>query len=170
MKKILLLTTLVLLGDYCVGQYYRNSVGIRLGGSTGVTYKSFQTESGAYEILASGRNDGFQITALYESYLPTKLSQNLFVYYGVGAHVGFEKYEGNQVVRAELSNTNPGTVRNVNVPKYFSMGIDAIAGLEYRFTAPITLGINVKPRFSFIGMRFTNLEFWDAALTFSFLI
>lgn len=170
MKKVLLLTALILCSDHCFSQYYRNSVGFRLGGSTGVTFKGFYTESGAYEILASGRNDGFQVTGLYETYVPAKLSQNLFIYYGVGAHLGFERYEGNRVVRAELNNVSPGTIRNINPPKYFSMGIDAIAGLEYRFAAPITLAVNVKPRFSFIGMRFTNFEFWDAAITFSFLI
>lgn len=50
------------------------------------------------------------------------------------------------------------------------MGVDGIAGVEYRFTAPITLGFNIKPRFSFIGMRFTNFEFWDASFTFSLMI
>lgn len=157
-------------GDHCFSQYYRHSAGLRLGGTTGVTYKHFQTESMAYEILVSGRNDGFQVTALYENYFPTKLSQNLFAYIGCGAHVGFERYEGYLPVRAELSNTSPGTIRNINPPKYFSMGIDGIMGMEYRFTAPVTLGLNIKPRFSFIGMRFTNLEFWDASLTFTFLI
>lgn len=170
MKKIILVAALILCCDHCIGQYYRNSIGLRLGGSTGVSFKSFQTESGAYEILASGRNDGFQVTGLYETYLPSKLNQNLFIYYGIGAHLGFERYEGNRVVRAELNNINTGTIRNINPPKYFSMGIDAIAGLEYRFAAPITLGVNIKPRFSFIGMRFATFEFWDAAITFSFLI
>ena len=170
MKRILLLTVLIMWGDYCFCQYYRNSAGLRLGGTTGITYKNFLTESMAYEILVSGRNRGFQATALYENYFPTKLSPNLFVYIGGGAHVGFEKYERYRRVPIEPVNPNTGVIQNIKQPKYFSMGVDGIAGVEYRFTAPITLGFNIKPRFSFIGMRFTSFEFWDASLTFSLMI
>ena len=165
-KKTLLITAIIFCADHCLAQYYRNAVGARAGGSAGVTYKSFYTESMAYQVLVSARNGGVQATGLYETHIPTKLSHNLFFYYGGGVHVGFERYESNRRRRVEF-NTQ---VNNFNPPKYFSMGIDTIVGLEYRFTAPITLGFDVKPRFSFLGMRFTRFEFWDASLTFSFLI
>ncbi|MDN5214530.1 hypothetical protein QQ020_20795 [Fulvivirgaceae bacterium BMA12] len=174
MKKILLITAIMFFADHCLAQYYRNAVGIRAGGSAGVFYKSFHTESMAYQALVSARNGGAQATGLYTRHLPTKLSHNLFFYYGGGAHVGFERYESNRRRRVEFNTISTNVfntqVNNFNPPKYFSMGIDAIVGLEYRFTAPITLGFDVKPRFSFLGMRFTRFEFWDASLTFSFLI
>ena len=174
MKKILLIAAFMFYADHCLAQYYRNAVGIRAGGSAGVTYKSFYTESMAYKIMASARNGGVQATGLYENYIPTKLSHNLFFYYGGGVHVGFERYEGNRgrIIEFNTNNSNVfnTNTNNFNPPKYFSMGIDAIVGLEYRFTAPVTIGFDVKPRFSFLGMRFTRFEFWDASLTFSFLI
>jgi len=44
--------------------------------------------------------------------------------------------------------------------------VDAILGLEYRFlTAPITIGLDIKPYFSFIGFRYTNSNFWDTSLS-----
>ncbi|MDN5201732.1 hypothetical protein QQ008_10175 [Fulvivirgaceae bacterium BMA10] len=170
MKQLLPLL-LLLISLSVQAQYYENAAGLRLGGTSGITYKRFVTESVAYQVLLSGRNDGIQFTALKEIYIQTNLSKNLFIYYGGGAHLGFEKYtQVNNNINTTIINNNQifETRTRVN-PTYFSMGLDGIVGLEYRFMAPVTLGFDVKPTFSFIGMRFTQLRFWDTAMTVKLL-
>lgn len=150
-------------------QYYKSAASIHAGNYAALSYKSFVTESMAYEVIASGRNDGVQLTGLYESYIPTKLSQNLFLYYGGGFSMGFERYTTRGIF--EVNSNSPNNFQtNLRSPKLFMMGLESIFGMEYRFTAPITVGMNIKPRFSFIGMRYARLQFWDVSLNLSFLI
>ena len=50
------------------------------------------------------------------------------------------------------------------------MGIDGIIGIEYRFlTAPITIGLDMKPYFSFIGFRYVETQFWDTSLSVKYV-
>lgn len=170
MKKLLLLTTFLIYGQLCRGQYYKSAASLYVGDYPGISFKNFETEAKAYEIIASGRNDGIQVTGLYEFYVPAKISENLFMYYGGGFSLGFEEYRGVRNFVIEPSTNSNVTRPNGNPPKFFMMGLESIFGLEYRFKAPITAGINIKPRFSFIGMRYARLQFWDFALTVSFLI
>ena len=56
MKKVLALAALILLSSMAMGQY-KNSSGIRLGNTSGLTYKRFITDQQALEFIASGRNE-----------------------------------------------------------------------------------------------------------------
>jgi hypothetical protein len=50
------------------------------------------------------------------------------------------------------------------------MGIDAMIGAEYRLpTLPLTVGIDLKPYFNFVGLRHTNLHFWDLAISAKYI-
>ena len=46
-------------------QNYEKSAGLRLGSTSGLTFKKFETEIEAIELLLSGRNEGTQFTAIY---------------------------------------------------------------------------------------------------------
>jgi len=152
-------------------QYYIHSAGIRLGGSYGFTYKKFFDQNQAFEFLFGGRNTGIQLTGTYQYYKPLNLSKNetFFIFYGGGGHIGYEKYP--------VKTLNPGPpadpfVRSFHYEEksFFSMGIDGIFGVEYRFlTAPLTLGLDIKPFFSFIGFRYTRTEFWDTSLSVKYV-
>ena len=57
---------LMLLATPSAAQFYDNSLGLRLGTTSAMTYKRFITKEQALELLVSGRKDGFQLTTLYE--------------------------------------------------------------------------------------------------------
>lgn len=149
-------------------QYYEQSAGIRLGGSYGLTYKKFFNELDAVEFLIGGRDDGIHLTTTYQFNRPLNLSRNetFFLYYGAGAHLGYEKYSIKILVESP-PNENDFFYGNQS---YFSMGVDAIVGLEYRLlTAPITIGLDIKPYLSFIGFRYTRVDFWDTSLSVKYV-
>lgn len=149
-------------------QYYEHSAGIRLGGSYGLTYKKLFNEVDAVEFLFGGREDGLQLTTTYQFNKPLNLSRNetFVLYYGAGGHLGYEKYP-----TKTLNVQNPPFQEFYYEKRtYFSMGVDAIVGIEYRFlTAPITIGLDIKPYFSFIGFRYTRTDFWDTSLSVKYV-
>ncbi len=143
------------------GQYYLHSAGVRVGGSYGLTYKKFFNEAQAFELLLGGRHGGMHVTGTFQFNKPLNLSKNetFFLYYGGGAHLGFQDYQ------TKILDDFNGGYRYEN-QTYFAMGIDAIMGMEYRLlTAPITIGLDLKPYFTFIGFRYTNANFWDMSLS-----
>ncbi len=147
---------------------YDQSAGVRLGWTSSLTFKKFMLEDEALEILVSGRRQGVQLTMLYEFHEPMELSfnENFFVYYGIGGHMGYEKY-------GDLDKT----LTSIDPPRfvfdersYFIMGVDGILGIEYRWlSVPITIGFDIKPYFSFIGLRHTRTQFWDSGISFKYI-
>lgn len=176
-RKVHLLLIIIITGVITLSQvkaqYYEHSAGIRLGGSYGLTYKKFFNESDAVEFLLGGRQDGLQLTATYQFNKPLNLSRNetFFLYYGAGGHLGYEKYPTKSLYNYPNNFPVPAIAEFYYENRsYFSMGIDAIIGLEYRFlTAPLTIGLDIKPYFSYIGYRYTRTDFWDTSLSVKYV-
>lgn len=149
-------------------QYYLRSAGVRIGGSYGLTYKKFFDEVQAFEVLLGSRKGGMQLTGTFQINKPLNLSKNetFFLYYGGGAHLAFQDYQ-----TKVLDSVNPpGGDFHYENQTYFAMGVDAIIGMEYRFlTAPITIGLDLKPYFTFIGFRYTNANFWDTSFSVKYV-
>ena len=169
MKKILLIIPILLIGLSAQAQYYQNSAGIRTGYTSAVTYKHFLKNEQAIELMASGRNEGFQVTTLYQFNKPMELSFNdrFYAYYGVGASVGYEKLS-----RRSLENNSNGAPSSLIFDKrsYFTMGINTILGVEYRWLAmPLTIGLDIKPLFQFIDMQHTETHFWDLGFSVKYV-
>ncbi|MCP4460055.1 MAG: hypothetical protein GY816_18830 [Cytophagales bacterium] len=168
MQKILL--SIVLLLPLCLfGQDYERAAGVRLGHSSGITYKKYVVKTEAVEMILSGRNEGTQFTALYEFHKPMEVSfedESFFFYYGIGGHIGFERFDDlNKVL---ISNTPLEFV--FEDKSYLAIGLDAIVGVEYRYlSVPMTIGFEVKPYFNFIGMRYTKSRFWDAGFSIKYI-
>lgn len=149
-------------------QLYEKSAGIRLGNTSGLTFKKFTTESEAIELILSGRNDGMQFTALYLFHHPMEFSfnENFYVHYGLGGHVGYERFDD---ISKTLVN-EAGDAFVFEEKSFFVMGIDANLGIEYRWLeTPMTIGFDTKPIFNFIGMRHTRAKFWDAGISFKYV-
>jgi len=149
-------------------QGYDHSAGLRLGGTSAITYKNFVEETESVEFLVSGRRDGLQLTTLYEFHKPLELefNENFFLYYGIGAHIGYEDRSDLDKVLTSLEPPRFVFERRT----YFVMGADAILGVEYRwYSLPATISFDLKPYFTFIGMRYTDARFWDAALSFKYI-
>lgn len=151
-----------------MAQEYEQSAGIRLGHSSGLTYKKFIKDEHAVEFMLTGRNSGVQATGLYVNHTPLHFSFNdqLYLYYGAGVHMGYEKYFGyRKALDPGIPNDFFYTDRS-----FFAMGIDGLIGLEYRIlSVPMTASFDLKPYFNFFGMRYTTTRFWDAAVTVKYI-
>ena len=131
-------------------QDYVNSVGARLGLSQGITFKHFISRTDAVEGLFAMRWEGFTITGLYERQQAAFDVDQLYFYYGGGAHIG---------------------VWNGNVNPWFHdktshsvVGIDGVIGLEYVFTdIPFNVSLDWKPALNLIGYT----GFWGDELALS---
>ena len=131
------------------GQEYNTSAGVRLGLFSGLTVKHFVNKKAALEGLFATRWQGFEITGLYEIHEQAFDVDNLYWYYGFGAHLGF--YNGRHVEWG-----TPGSAYSV-------IGIDGVGGLEYSsHEVPFTVGIDLKPSLNLFGYT----GFWtDLALS-----
>ena len=174
MKKNLLAIFLAGCGSWVQAQYYEQAIGLRLGGTSGITLKKHFTEFRSGELLLSGRNGGMQLTGLMELSKPLNISENLFLVYGYGPHIGYEKlwpyHRGVQGLNTVNHIYGPlGPIpENFNSKNYFAFGFDGIIGLEYRFGAPFTLGLDIKPYLNFLGFRYTRVRFGDVAISTRF--
>lgn len=168
MKYILTALFLSLLFSSYGQQLYEKSAGIRLGYTSGLTFKNFVTENESVEFILSGRNEGMQFTAIYQFHQPMEFSFNdkFYIHYGVGGHIGYEKFDN----LAKVLTTEVGDEFAFEEKSFFAMGVDANLGLEYRaLEVPATIGFDIKPIFNFIGMRHTQGHFWDAAISFKYV-
>ncbi|MEQ9468808.1 MAG: hypothetical protein RLN88_15470 [Ekhidna sp.] len=168
MKRILSLFFLLISITATSQQLYEKSSGIRLGHTSGITFKKFVTEDEAVELILSGRNEGMHVTVQYLFHEPMEFSFNdrFYLHYGIGGHIGYEKFDD---IAKTLSNA-AGDAFIYQEKSFFIMGVDASLGIEYRWLeVPITLGFDIKPYFNFIGMRHTKARFWDAAISFKYV-
>ncbi len=166
-----LLGVFVLISTITNGQSYDQSAGVRLGGSSAITYKKFLAPEEAVEFMFSGRNEGAQLGIMYVAHKPMEFSfnENFFGYYGLGGHLGLERYDGlSKEIVPGMSGEPDSFIYEEK--SYFVMGADAIVGLEYRWlSVPITIGFDIKPYFNYIGMRYLRSNVWDAALSFKYV-
>lgn len=116
---------------------YQNAIGLRVGPTSGVTFKH-HSGSHAIEGIVGFWNTGASITGLYEIHAPTG-TPGLKWYYGGGGHIAFQssdyyyRYRGNDYVYR---------YRDQGV----ALGVDAIVGIEYKITPiPIAVSLDIKP-------------------------
>jgi hypothetical protein len=145
---------------------YGTALGIRFGYQYGLSLKHFMKGNMAIEgILSSrgfgnnywgNRRMGFNLTVLAEWHNPIGSVNGLAWYIGGGAHIG--SWYGNNYNRN----------RNTN-DRYFTLGLDGIIGLEWTIpNAPITLALDWKPAFDFLGGLYFAGD--GAALTLRFTL
>jgi len=104
-------------------QPYMHSAGIRAGYSSGITYKGFRLHRmSAFEVDFLYNKHGFNLGALYEYHLePFHKSTRTFIYFGGGVFGGDWDEE-------------------------FSLGVSAVAGIEYTFRdIPLNFSFDWKP-------------------------
>ncbi len=147
---------------------YDQSAGVRLGQTSGLTFKKFTTENEAIEVMVSGRMSGLQLTTMYVFHQPMEFSfnENFYVYYGVGGHFGYEKHD--DLDKTLITIDPPSFIFEER--SYFTMGLDAILGVEYRWlSVPITIGFDIKPAYNYVGLRYSRTQFWDSAISFKYI-
>lgn len=167
-KAACLFLLLAFSSEHVRAQQYDRSAGVRLGGSSGLTFKKFIVNEQAFEAIVSNRKKGIQLTLMYLMHQPMRVSfnENFYFYYGVGGHIGSEKHGGIDKV---LSNTDPTAFDYVH-KSYLTMGFDGMIGIEYRMlSVPITLSLDLKPYLNYVGLRKVTGDFWDASIAIKYV-
>jgi hypothetical protein len=132
-------------------QSYDQATGLRGGITNGITYKHFLGEQDAVELIAGLQDNGLRVTGLYERHVPALDMAGFYWYYGAGGHLGF--YDNNYNPPYRDNDRDGGT----------AIGVDGIAGLEYRIAdIPIVISADVKP---FIEVTEPDLYLWDTGLS-----
>ena len=122
------------------GYDYNNTIGLRIGETSGISYKHFFNNGNAFEGIVSAWPYTFGATGLYEKHLPT-LVPGLKWYFGGGGHFNsgghrrtYYRYYGDYN-RAYAYQSND-----------FATGVDGIIGVEYKFKEiPLALSTDLKP-------------------------
>lgn len=145
MKRFLILSTLFLFGFTLASSVkaqsldanYRTAIGLRAGGTSGITFKHFTSNSRAFEGILGIWGNGFGITGLIEQYAGTTVP-GLNWYYGAGAHIAvwdgpYRRYRGDYLY---YNYNNDG----------LALGVDGIVGIEYKIPPiPFAVSLDVKP-------------------------
>jgi len=122
---------------------YNVAIGVRAGGTSGLTAKFFTGSSRAFEGIISAGYHHFGLTALYEAYVGAFGVDGLNWYYGGGAHV---KYQSPNIEWVDFNDDYyyRGSDR-------LALGVDGIVGIEYKIPPiPIAISLDLKP----------NVEVW----------
>ena len=136
---------------------YNTAVGIRAGGTSGLTIKHFTSSGMALEGII-GLNpywgEGFNATLLYEKHVNAFQESGFNWYYGAGGHVTayqrgtyFHRYRGERTYYYTDSEAG--------------IGIDGIIGLEYKIKPiPIAISFDLKPfvEVNTAGFGFASLD------------
>lgn len=144
-------------------QEYNHAIGLRVGINSGFEYRYYLDYRHSLKALLSSRNRGVQFHALYEmhQYGPFGIPENFVLFYGFGAHVGYEQWN---VV------TYAGTQKITGTRGSLLVGVDAVGGMECRFPAvPIALGIELKPYIDLFGKNPIRFQPFDFAFTAKYL-
>jgi hypothetical protein len=116
---------------------YKTAIGLRAGGTSGLTIKHFTGSSTAIEGIIGVWPNAFGLTVLVEKYVPAFNEAGLNWYYGAGAHATFETdrhyHEGPRRYYYYHGND-------------LGLGIDGILGIEYKIVPiPFAISLDLKP-------------------------
>lgn len=143
MKKIvtaIFLLSLVQSGIYA--QSNDNALGLRFGGTSGLTYKHHNGNGKAMEGILGFWGNGFSLTGLIEKQVSAFNQPGLSWYYGYGAHLAIfnTNSAGNGYGRGE---------RNYEDSE-LGIGVDGLLELQYRIQqTPVSLSFGLKPFIEF---------------------
>lgn len=120
------------------GTSYTTAIGLRGGGTSGLTIKHFYADQRAYEFIVNGWYNGIGVTGLLEKHQTAFNEAGLNWYFGVGGHVSVG------ASRAYYYGWNDRYVAYSD--GRVALGVDGIVGLEYAIPRiPLALSLDVKP-------------------------
>lgn len=115
---------------------YRTAIGLRAGGTSGLTVKHFMGSGAALEGIVGLWSNAFSITGLYEKHASSG-AIGLNWYYGGGGHIAAaNRYHGPSRYYYRDYYSDGG----------FGIGIDGVVGLEYKINPiPFAISFDLKP-------------------------
>jgi hypothetical protein len=166
MKIFTKITVLILLAVITLpsnAQENQKQAGFRFGGTTGFTARIITEDNFAFEGILGYRSGGLQVYGLFESRKPVYLKrlENMFLYFGGGAHIGFVRWNEYDQYYDPYHNYYDD---NYDWHMGAAFGLDGIIGMEYSFnSAPISMAVDFKPLFELYGPFLMRVNFWDFA-------
>ncbi len=160
-----------LLSQAGFAQNIESMAGLRLGGTTAITYKKMFSNLEAFEVMMSGRENGIQLTGLYEKHRPMafSLGENFYGYYGFGGHIGYVQSEP-VLLRSDSSGQYQYRLLDIRRKTFFTMGVDAIAGIEYHiYSVPMAFALDFKPAIELVGMRYLRSRVFDFGVSAKYI-
>ena len=123
---------------------YNTAIGLRAGGSSGLTIKQFLGTGNALDFLISFWPNDLAVFCVYEKHQQLGNAQGLNFYYGGGGHLAFNTY------RSAVYRDRYGNYWWYRNRDGFGLGIDVIAGLEFKFPeVPLAISLDLKPYIEF---------------------
>jgi hypothetical protein len=126
---------------------YINAVGLRLGGTSGITYNHKFKEKNSIKFIMGMFPSSYGLTILYERFIPTK-AKGLNLYFGAGGHVSGAYYS-----TWYYYNMNINRYSYIRTYGYSPIiGFDIIGGIEYKIPKiPLALSFDLKPFIEFFN-------------------
>jgi hypothetical protein len=168
MKKFIITSIIIFSGLVIIAQDGSSAIGLRGGGISGMSIKLIDEDLSAVEILFGFQRNGLKMTGMLQRFKPIKTDRisNLYVFSGLGAHAGFERWddEETQVVNGVTYYSSRKVVSPV-------IGGDLIVGLEYHFeSVPFNVSLDYKPYIEFFGEKIFRIDFWDIGFSIRYVI
>ena len=149
-KKLLLLFAFIAISNLAKAQLYKSALGIRLGPSNGITYKTFINRNAAIEAIGTFRYQGIGLTGLYEVHGRAFKSRDFNWFIGGGGHV----YVWGEKNRPKFLDREQRMV----------LGLDGILGLEAKVRGiPLAISLDWKPTINIINYS----GFWGDEIALS---
>lgn len=120
---------------------YTNAIGLRAGGTSGLTFKHHYGSGTSAEFILGIWNNGFGLTGLYEKNANAGIS-GLNWYYGFGGHVAASNNRSYYYVKGERGYF---WYRQMHEDR-LGIGVDGIVGIEYKIRPiPFAISFDLKP-------------------------
>jgi hypothetical protein len=120
---------------------YNTAIGLRGGGTSGLTIKHFTNSNTAIEGIVSFWRRSFGLTGLFEKHAGAFGVNGMRWYYGAGAHIYTTARDDSYYKDRSY---NPHYYRYEDGG--FGFGIDGIVGLEYKIVPiPFAISLDLKP-------------------------
>jgi len=165
-KQLLVFLVLTVCVTITRAQVYKREAGLRLGQTSGFSFRSIRDDAQALEVLLGFRDHGFQVCGFMEKIKPLweGKHENFSLYYGPGLHIGY--------VRDDYDDFHnyPDDYPYDDTHSYFVFGVDAMLGIQYKLPdAAILLAADFKPFFEVQGFQKVKLNLWDFAFQIRYI-
>jgi len=155
MKKLIVTTSIIALisSFQAFTQDYNFAIGVRSGGTSGLTLKSNMSNSSVEGIIGFW-NDGLSFTGLYQRHPQAFGAEGFHWILGIGGHAAVYETDFRDSRGPAWYDDHPGIDDGA-----VGLGFDAMAGLEFKFpVVPLAISLDLKPYIEFT----TNGDVWGS--------
>ncbi len=158
MKKIIIIILLGISAS-AFSQFYPREIGIRMGYTSGLTFRVNIEEDLSYEGQLCYRNQGGIFTILRQKHLEMGMDKhgNWEFIYGMGFHAGFYFTDSYRIFYKEIYYG-----QDLFTPV---VGMDGYIGIDYSLeTIPMSFGISYQPFMEISLRQIFGINLWDFGL------